>query len=78
MYLDQEMYSTDGEVYETVLVQKNKPEVGSMRILGPGSFRVIGLFEFQMQASTVILTNDFGTFTIQIPCVAYVKLEPPN
>jgi hypothetical protein len=35
MYLEQEMYSPDGEVYETILVQKNKTEVGFMWILGP-------------------------------------------
>jgi hypothetical protein len=45
MYLEQEMYSTDGEVYETILVQKNRTEVDFMWILGPGSFRVIGLSE---------------------------------
>ena len=26
MYLEKEMYSADGEVYETVLVQKNRTE----------------------------------------------------
>ena len=30
MYLEQEMYSTNGEVYETILVQKNITEVGLM------------------------------------------------
>jgi hypothetical protein len=44
--------------------------------LGPGSFRVIGLFESQMQASTVILTNESGTPTVQIPSIAHVKVEP--
>jgi hypothetical protein len=76
MYLEQEMYSGDGEVYETILVQKTRTEDGSVWILGPGSFRVIGLSESQMQASTVILTNESGTSTVQIPTVATVKLEP--
>src|ERR1700737_1615430 len=76
MFLEQEMYSADGEVYETVLVQKNRTEVGFMWILGPGSFRVIGLSEFQMQASTVILTNESGTSIVQIPYIAPVKVEP--
>jgi hypothetical protein len=76
MYLEQEMYSADGEVYETILVQKNRTEVGFMWILGPGSFRVIGLSESQMQASTVILTNESGTSIVQIPSIAYVKVEP--
>ena len=76
MYLEQEMYSADGDVYETILVQKNRTEVGFMWNLGPGSYRVIGLSESQMQASTVILTNESGTSTVQIPTVATVKLEP--
>jgi len=78
MYIEQEMYSTVGEVYETILVQKNRTEHGSMWILGAGSFRVIGLSESQMQASTVILTNESGTSTVQIPSVATVKLEPSD
>ena len=41
MYLEQEMYFADGQVYEMILVQKNKTEVGFMWILEPGSFRVI-------------------------------------
>lgn len=76
MYLEQEMYSADGEVYETILVQKTRTDDGSVWILGPGSFRVIGLSESQMQAPTVILTNESGTSIVQIPTVATVKLEP--
>jgi hypothetical protein len=70
------MYSTDGEVYGTILVPKNKTDVGFMWILGPFPFRVIGLSESQMQASTVILTNESGTSTFQIPFIAHVKVEP--
>jgi hypothetical protein len=29
-----------------------------------------------MQASTVILTNESGTSTVQIPSIAHVKVEP--
>lgn len=31
-----------------------------------------------MQASTIILTNEFGTLTVQLPCFATVKLEPSD
>ena len=72
------MYSADGEVYETILVQKNRTEGGFMWILGPDSFRVIGLFESQMQASTIILTKKSDTSTVQIPSIAHVKLEPTD
>ena len=75
MYLEQEMYSADGKVYETMLVQKNTTEIDFMWILRPGSFKVIGIFESQMQASIVILTNESGTSKVQIFYVATVKLE---
>ena len=78
MYLEQEMYFADGQVCETIMIQKNRIEDGSMWILGPGSFRVIGLFESQMQASTIVLTNQSGASTIQMPNVANVKLEPDD
>ena len=45
MYLEKEMNSVDGKVYKTILVQKNRIDVGFMWILGPGSFTVIGLSE---------------------------------
>jgi hypothetical protein len=75
MYLEHDRYFAYGEVYEMVLVQKNKIEVGFMWILGLGSFRVVGIFESQMQALTVILTNEFGTSIVQIISIATVKLE---
>ena len=31
-----------------------------------------------MQASTVILTNESGTSTVQIPSVTHVKMEPTD
>jgi hypothetical protein len=45
MYLEHEMYSANGEVYETILIQKNIIDVDFIWILGPGSFRVVGLFK---------------------------------
>ena len=78
MYLEHEMYSADGEVYEMILVQKNRTKVGFIWILGPSSFRVISLCESHMQASTVILTNKSSTSTVQISSVAPVKLKPTD
>ena len=76
MYLEQEIYSVDGQVCETIMIQKNRTDDGSMWILRPSSFRLIGLSESQMQASTVVLTNQYGASTIQMPNVANAKLEP--
>ena len=51
------MYSADGQVCEPILIQKNRTKDDSMWIMGPSSFKVIGLFESQIQASTIVLTN---------------------
>lgn len=40
--------------------------------------RVIGIFELQIQASTIILTNESSSSIVQIPCVATVKLKPSD
>ena len=71
MYIKHEMYYVDGQVCKIILVQKNRIEDGSMWILGPGSFKVIRLFESQIQASIVVSTNQYGTSTN----VANIKLE---
>ena len=42
---------------------------------GPDSFKIIGISESHMQASTIILTNQYDASTIQMPNVANVKLE---
>ena len=76
MYIEEKMYFADGQVCEPILIQKNRIEDGSMWVLGPNSFRVIGLSESQMQASTLILTNQSGASKIQMPNIANVKLEP--
>ena len=38
MYVEQEIYSEDGDMLEKMLIQKNKSEDVSMWILGPSSF----------------------------------------
>ena len=78
LYIKQEMYFAGGELSRIILMQKNRNEDGSMWILGPKLFRVMSLCDFQMQASTVILTNEYGTSSVQIPSVAIVKLEPTD
>ena len=75
MYIEQKMYSADGQVCETIMIQKNRTQDGSMWILGPGSFKVIGHSESQMQASIIVFTNQYGSSTIQMPNVANIKLE---
>ena len=50
-------------------------EDGHSCILGPNSFKVIGLSNFQAQASTVVLTNNSCKCTIQPSIVVNVKIE---
>ena len=76
MYLEYEIFSADGQVCETILIQNNRADHDLMWILRHDSFRVIGLSESQMQASTVVLANQSSTSTIQMPNVANVELEP--
>ena len=61
------MYNVDGDISKTILMPKNKSEDGHIWNLGLELFRVRGHSDFHMQASNVILTNEFGTLTIQIP-----------
>lgn len=49
-----------------------------MEFLGPGSFRIIVFSNSHMQTSAVIMANESGTSTIQIPSNAIVKLEPSD
>lgn len=76
MCVEQEMYSTDGEVFGIILVQMNNSEVGFIWNLDPPSVRVIGLSNAYMQASSSILTIEFGMFIVQIPNVTTINLEP--
>ncbi len=48
---------------------------GFLLSLDAGSFKVIGLLELEMDASTVLLTNESITATPQIHSLCKVKLE---
>ena len=65
MYVEQEMYIVDGDISESILMQKNRSEDGHVWILGLGTFRVIGLFDCQWQNSIVISTNKSVTSTVK-------------
>ena len=69
-------YSMNGDILETILIPKNICEYGYVWILGPESFRVIRLLDLLMQASTVLLINEYGASIVNVPCMATVKIEP--
>lgn len=70
------MYSLDGDILEIILIHKNICEDGHAWILGLESFKVIALCDSQMQVSTIVLTNEFGTSTMYLPSVATIKIKP--
>ena len=72
MYIEQKMYYADGQVCETILIRNDRTKDGLMWIFGHGSFIVSSLYESQMQPSIVVLTNQSGASTIQMPNVANV------
>lgn len=43
MYVEQEMYSMNGDISETILMQNNESDDGHVWNFGLGSFRAIGL-----------------------------------
>ena len=78
MYLKQEMYYTNGDILKTILIPNNMCQDDYLWILGPRLFRVIRLTNSQMQASIVLLTNEFGVYTVNEPSMAIVKIEPSD
>ena len=76
MYVEQEMYSMNGDILETILIPKNIYQDGYVRILGSRSYRVIELLDAEMQASIVLLTNESSAYTVNVSSMATVKIEP--
>ena len=75
MYVEQEMYSINGDILETIFDPKNMYQDGYVWILGPRSFKIIRLFDSQMRTSIVLLTNEYGASTVNVPSMASVKIE---
>lgn len=68
------MYSMDNNILVTILIP-NLCEYDYVWILGPKSFRVLGLSDSQMQTSIILLINEYGASIINIHSVATVKIE---
>lgn len=76
MYVERELFNESGSMLETLVMHKTRNLGGSTWLLGPGSFKVIGHYESQMQACPINLTNESGTSMVCVPNIATVKLEP--
>ena len=66
----------NGDILEIILIPKNLCKDGYVWILGPGSFRIIGLPDSLMQMCTVLLTNEYGASTVSVLSMVTVKIEP--
>lgn len=62
-------------LFETILVQKSQEDVGSFWKLCGGSYKVIGLFEMQMNSSTMLLTNKSIKTSLQSNGLCGAKIE---
>lgn len=76
MYVEQELFQETGELCKTVLIQRSREDSGSFWSLGAGSYKLIGLSELEMDASTMLLTNESITTALQSPCLRKIKVEP--
>lgn len=76
--MKQEMYYVDSDISKTILLHKNMSEDGHFWILDPGSFRVIGIFDSQVQASIVVLTNNSCISIVKLLIVVNIKKEPSD
>ena len=75
MYVEQELFHEIGELCETILIQKSRVDSDSFWSLSAGSYKVIGLSKLDMDASTMLLTNESITPTPQIHSLHKVRLE---
>ena len=75
MYVEQEFFHETGELCETVLIQKSRVDSDYFWSLSAGLYKVIGLSKLDMDASTMLLTNESIKPTPQIHSLRKVKLE---
>lgn len=87
MYIEQEIFDENEEIYETVLQVKWRVDEGAVQMLGSGMYegavqmlgsgmyKIYSLIDSQMSMSIVIMTLPTSTSTIQIPHLASVKVE---
>ncbi len=76
VYVEQEIFSSEGVLQETVLQMKCPSDDNSFWILKSGSYRVFGFSNSQMEGSTVVLTPVSNGSTVQLTPPVRVKIEP--
>ena len=78
IYVEKEIFDDSGHICETVLQRKSTTAEGDVWNLTRGMYRVFGLTDAQLFASTVLVTPHNSTSTVQVPTQPTVKIEPSD
>ena len=78
IYVEKEIFNDCGEICETVLQRNSIIVDGVVWNLTHGIYRVFGLTDAQLSASTVLITPHTSTSTVHVPTQPTVKIEPSN
>ena len=66
IYVEKEIFNDSGQISETVLQRKSRTAEGDLWNLTRGIYRVFGLTDAQLSASTVLVTPHNSTSTVQV------------
>ena len=76
IYVEKEIFDDSDQICETVLQRKSSTAKDDVWNLTRGMYRVFGLTDAQLSASTVLVTPRNSTSTIQVPTQPTVKIKP--
>ena len=76
IYVEKEIFDDSGQISKTVLQCKSSTTEGDVWNLTRGMYRVFGLTDAQLSASTVLVTPRNSTSIVQVPTQPTVKIEP--
>ena len=75
IYVEKEIFDDSGQICEIFLQRKSTTAEGDIWNLIRGMYRVFGLTDAQLSASTVLVTPRNSTSTVQVPIQPTVKIE---
>ena len=78
IYVAKEIFDNSGQICETILQRKSRTTEGDVWNLTCRMYRVFGLIDAQLSASTVLVTPRNSTSTVQVPTQPTVKIEPSD
>ena len=75
IYVEKEIFDDSGLICETILQRKSRTAEGDIWNLTRGMYRIFGLTDAQLSASTVLVTPRNSTSSVQVPTQPTVKIE---